>query len=72
MVASVALNVKHQLKEWLVNNALERYGRRQLWPKSWQCPGGVSNTERNPSGLLVCGSQFKLETEQMLADVLTI
>jgi len=53
MVLSVAQNVKHQLKEWLVNNALERYGRRQLWPKSWQCPGDVRNTARNPSGLLI-------------------
>jgi hypothetical protein len=41
MIVSVAQNVKHQLTGWLVNNALERYGRRQLWPKSWQCPGGL-------------------------------
>jgi hypothetical protein len=49
MTESVAQTVKHQMK-WLVSNALERYGRKQLWPKSW----------------------FKLETKQMLAEVLTI
>jgi hypothetical protein len=69
MVMSVAQNMKHQMKEWLVNNALERYGRKQLWHKSWQCPGGVSNTARKPSGSLVYRSWFKPETKQILADV---
>jgi len=61
MAVSAAQNVKHLLKEWLVNNELDRYGRKQLWPKSWQCPGGVSNTARNPTGFPVYSHGLNLK-----------